>query len=68
MATESEWNQYAHDAEQEISELRAAIERLREEAKHGYFCQSGQYNSWTGQNHPCNCGYDALMADLEETK
>jgi transcriptional regulator of acetoin/glycerol metabolism len=52
----------------EIESMNATISRLREYARHGYLCRFGDYNSWTGEDHPCDCGYDALMAEVEEAK
>lgn len=59
----------------EVSELRricdnqrATISRLREYAKHRYTCHIGHYNPRTGKDYSCNCGYDALMAEVEEGK
>ena len=52
----------------EIDRLRATISRLREYAKHRYTCHIGHYNPRTGGDHPCNCGYNELLAELEETK
>ncbi len=47
----------------ENERLRTTLERLREYARHTPACYwwSGTIN----QPHPCDCGYDALMADLE---
>ena len=56
----------------EVSELRricdsqcTTISRLREYARHKYDCIS----LWPQSKDPtCDCGYDALMADLGEGK
>ena len=48
---------------EENESLRATISRLREYARHDPSCKS-----WGRIPHPCNCGYDALMADLVEGK
>ena len=55
-------------AADEIERSHAAISRLREYAKHRYTCNIGHYNPRTGGDHPCNCGYDALLAELGEGK
>ena len=58
-----------HDIERHIamaSELATENERLREYARHKPICYW-----WQGPKAsptPCDCGYDALMAELEETK
>ncbi|MBP9032541.1 MAG: hypothetical protein KBG29_01520 [Pseudomonadales bacterium] len=51
---------------EEMERMRATIERLREYARHTPACYwwSGTIN----QPHPCDCGYDELMAELEESK
>lgn len=50
----------------EIDRLRATISRLQEYARH----QPGCY-WWQGPSivpTPCDCGYDDLMKELEESK
>ncbi len=47
----------------EIESLRATIERLREYARHDPSCKS-----WGRIPCPCDCGYDELMKELEESK
>ena len=46
---------------EKIDQLQAAISRLREYARHKPSCCW-----WRGPS--CDCGYDELMAELEETK
>lgn len=53
-------------AEQEENErLLAVIERLREYAGHRTTCAAKYLHAG---NRRCDCGYDALMAELEESK
>lgn len=52
---------------EEIYALHATIERLRQYAVHQGTCASRP--AWyTGKQPPCDCGYDELMAELEEGK
>ena len=59
----------------EVSELRricdsqrATISRLREYARHKRGCDSRfSYDTEPG-SLPCDCGYDKLMKELEESK
>ena len=46
-----------------VLDLRTTISRLREYARHDPSCKS-----WGRIPCPCDCGYDALMAELEESK
>jgi len=48
-------------AANEIESLRATISRLREYARHKPGC-------WWLIGPNCDCGYDALMAELEGSK
>lgn len=50
----------------EMDRLRAALERLREYARHQGDCE--QFNQGDITKLRCNCGYDELMKELEETK
>jgi len=50
----------------EINNLRSTISRLREYARHEDECAF--MSGWTKDIHPCDCGYDALVAELEEGK
>ncbi len=50
-------------AAREIVKLRATISRLREYARHDPSCKS-----WGRIPCPCDCGYDELMKELEESK
>ncbi len=51
----------------EITSLRAESERLREYAEHKQNCASCA--TWYADKQPdCDCGYDALMAEVEEGK
>ncbi len=55
-----------HDIERHIamaSELATENERLREYARHDPSCKS-----WGRIPCVCDCGYDELMKELEETK
>ena len=59
-------------AVQEIESLRTTISRLREYAYHQPLCA---YSRWIigdfdgdDEEKPCDCGYDALIAGLEEAK
>ena len=55
-----------HDIERHIamaSELATENERLREYARHDPSCKS-----WGRIPCPCDCGYDELMKELEESK
>lgn len=45
----------------EIESLRSTISRLREYARHKPGC-------WWLRGPNCDCGYDALMAELEGSK
>ena len=47
----------------DIEALRSTISRLREYAGHEDECAA--ITGWTSDVLPCDCGYDALMADLE---
>jgi hypothetical protein len=59
----------AHQAECpvriEIDRLSATIERLREFAWHKFDCEK---RCIPIGYHSCTCGYDELMAELEESK
>lgn len=59
------WDSAEHNAKRARA-AEATIERLREYARHTPACYwwSGTLN----QPHPCDCGYDELLAALEETK
>ena len=59
------WDSAEHNAKRARA-AEATIERLREYARHTPACYwwSGTIN----QPHPCDCGYDELMAELEESK
>jgi len=59
------WDSDEHNAKRARA-AEATIERLREYARHTPACYwwSGTLN----QPHPCDCGYDELLAALEETK
>jgi hypothetical protein len=59
------WDSAEHNAKRARA-AEATIERLREYARHTPACYwwSGTIN----QPHPCDCGYDALMAEVEGTK
>ena len=50
--------------EAEIQALRDTISRLREYATHMSWCD---VVTWINDRN-CDCGYDALLAALEETK
>ena len=59
------WDSAEHNAKRARA-AEATIERLREYARHTPACYwwSGTIN----QPHPCDCGYDELMKELEESK
>ncbi len=48
--------------------LRATISSLREYIQHKPECQTRPENPWPNGLPTCDCGYDELMAELEETK
>ena len=56
----------------EIESLRAAVERLREYARHKPECAYALWavSDFDGSDEwePCDCGYDALMVEVGETK
>ncbi len=66
-----QWNVRTTDnvwAGKQIETLNAAISHLREYAGHKRGCDSRfSYDTEPG-SLPCDCGYDALMAELEESK
>ena len=56
-------------AANEIESLRATISRLREYAEHTTGCDSWAWPGGMKKPHAkCDCGYDALIAELEESK
>ena len=56
-------------AADEIERLRAAISRLREYAEHTTGCDSWAWPGGMKKPHAkCDCGYDELMKELEESK
>jgi hypothetical protein len=59
------WDSAEHNAKRARA-AEATIERLREYARHTPACYwwSGTLN----QPHPCDCGYDEFMKEVEETK
>lgn len=50
-----------------IMALRATIERLRGHIQHTPGC-IWTSTRWQTNNYRCDCGYDELMAELEESK
>lgn len=57
------WGNTMTVAADEIDRLRAAISRLREYAWHKASC-----SRFPDLPFDCDCGYDTLLAALEETK
>lgn len=53
----------------DMEELRATISRLRVYAEHTTGCDSWAWPGGMKKPHAkCDCGYDELIAALEETK
>jgi hypothetical protein len=50
-----------------MEELRSTISRLREYARHKSACPA-PLQDFCKEPLPCDCGYDELMKELEESK
>jgi len=59
------WDSAEYNA-QRARTAEATIERLREYARHEDECAF--MSGWTNEVHPCDCGYDELMKELEEAR
>ena len=58
----------ASTKDDKIARLETTISRLREYAGHKQTCGALQWNYITSEFAPCDCGYDELMKEMEETK
>ena len=68
------WDSAEHNAKRARA-AEATIERLREYVEHVGHTRSCAYIRWLDndfdgddEEKPCDCGYDALMAELEGSK